>query len=1048
MKKILLINLVLVIGIKLLHAQPINTSSFASSLNLTTVNLNPGRIDAADIDNDGRIDIVVPNSGSNSFSVFLNVSSPGSLTSSSFATRQDFSTGTGHNAQCAKIGDFDGDGLNDIVIGLSTSSILVYRNTTTTSGISFASAVSFTAGSVIGVITLNDFDGDGKLDIATGNYSGNTATILRNTSTGSGSISFSSTVTTLSGATSGAIAGITSGDLDGDGKPEIAISNYWSSSVFIFQNTSSSGSISFTKSNTLSTGSYPAGVIFSDIDGDTKPEVICSNYYGDNISVFRNTSVVATFSFNSGITYTTGSSYNPSDVTASDFNGDLKTDIVASNSTANKITVFQDTASLGTISSSSLKTGINFSSGTGPLNIIAKDLDLDGRVDIITSNNNGTSISIFQNQILANKPSTAASVMAFSNVQNTSMTVKFTKGNGAGRIVLCKASSSVNSTPVSGTLYSANTVLGNGTQLGTGNYVVYSDTGNSFSLSGLSPNTTYYFSVYEYNGINGFVNFLTSSYLSNSQSTLNTTYYYSKSTGYLDSLSTWGTNTDGSGTSPSSFSSGNSYFYVMNNYTPTISSNLSISGTNTVLVVGDGVNTYNLSIPSSLSITTDSFLLKSNSTLTLYGNMSGSKNTFEDTTTVQFLSSSSQNIPAGNYYNILVTSSTKKLNNGNISVSNSLAVMSSIDLNSDTLTLGTSVSQTGTLYYSSGTFFGGTFKRWFSASANSGSSGLFPIGTSSNYRPVQINYTTAPTTGGTLSAAFNSNTPSNSGLPLYDYTTSPFVQINKAGKNGRWVLTASSLSGGQFTASITADGFYGVSSYGDLRMLRRASSTNAWGLTGTAQVTTGSNSTPVLSRTGMNAFGEFGVGADSSTNSLPIKLIILTVHQMKEDAILNWQTASEINSDYFEVQRAVFCSPCTEQSWEALGKVKAAGNSTDIRNYQFIDKLSAINPQPSTIYYRLKQLDKDGENTNSNIISLDIKAKQNSITLFPLPINNILSAVSNNAENINQLIIFDMSGKEVIKSEGNQIDVSMLAQGMYIVKVITDQQTYIQKITK
>jgi len=208
---------------------------------------------------------------------------------------------------------------------------------------------------------------------------------------------------------------------------------------------------------------------------------------------------------------------------------------------------------------------------------------------------------------------------------------------------------------------------------------------------------------------------------------------------------------------------------------------------------------------------------------------------------------------------------------------------------------------------------------------------------------------------------------------------------------------------------------------------------------------------PVIQAQTNSSPGHFGTGGgDTSISSLPVKLIILTVRQLQEDATINWQTASEINSDYFEVQRAVHCTPCSEQSWVSLGRIQASGNSSDIRNYQFLDKhLSTfINPQSSTVYYRLKQVDKNGIVINSNIIVLDFKNAVNTITLYPLPINNILTAVSSNAETINELSIFDMNGKEVLRSEGSQIDVAMLAQGIYVVRVVTDQQTYIQKITK
>ncbi|RII26153.1 MAG: hypothetical protein CXR31_10620 [Geobacter sp.] len=100
------------------------------------------------------------------------------------------------------------------------------------------------------------------------------------------------------------------------------------------------------------------------------------------------------------------------------------------------------------------------------------------------------------------EPSTQASGLTFTGVGPTGMTVNWTRGSGDGVIVLMKASSAVNSNPVDGTYtgYTANTAFGSGTQLGTGNYVVYKGTGTSVAVTGLSAGTTYYVAVYEYAG--------------------------------------------------------------------------------------------------------------------------------------------------------------------------------------------------------------------------------------------------------------------------------------------------------------------------------------------------------------------------------------------------------------------------------------------------------------------------------------------------------------------------------------------------------------------
>ena len=97
-------------------------------------------------------------------------------------------------------------------------------------------------------------------------------------------------------------------------------------------------------------------------------------------------------------------------------------------------------------------------------------------------------------------PSTQASNIVFSNITTTSMDISWTSGNGDAAIVLVHEGTAVDTDPVSGTSYTAdNNFSGSPDEIGTGNFVVYNGTGNSFTLSGLTSATTYYAEVYEYN---------------------------------------------------------------------------------------------------------------------------------------------------------------------------------------------------------------------------------------------------------------------------------------------------------------------------------------------------------------------------------------------------------------------------------------------------------------------------------------------------------------------------------------------------------------------
>jgi hypothetical protein len=96
-------------------------------------------------------------------------------------------------------------------------------------------------------------------------------------------------------------------------------------------------------------------------------------------------------------------------------------------------------------------------------------------------------------------PSQQASVFTSANVTFNSMSIGWTRGSGSQVLVVARQGSAVNSNPVNGTGYTANAQFGSGTQIGTGNYVVYNGTGNSAEVTGLLSGSTYYFAIYEYN---------------------------------------------------------------------------------------------------------------------------------------------------------------------------------------------------------------------------------------------------------------------------------------------------------------------------------------------------------------------------------------------------------------------------------------------------------------------------------------------------------------------------------------------------------------------
>jgi hypothetical protein len=93
-------------------------------------------------------------------------------------------------------------------------------------------------------------------------------------------------------------------------------------------------------------------------------------------------------------------------------------------------------------------------------------------------------------------------------VTATTLELTWTNGSGNSRLVLMKQGSAVDANPVDNSTYTANTAFGAGTQLGSGNYVIYNAAGNSVTITGLTSNTVYHFAVFEYNSFGAVSQFL------------------------------------------------------------------------------------------------------------------------------------------------------------------------------------------------------------------------------------------------------------------------------------------------------------------------------------------------------------------------------------------------------------------------------------------------------------------------------------------------------------------------------------------------------------
>jgi hypothetical protein len=172
----------------------------------------------------------------------------------------------------------------------------------------------------------------------------------------------------------------------------------------------------------------------------------------------------------------------------------------------------------------------------------------------------------------------------------------------------------------------------------------------------------------------------------------------------------------------------------------------------------------------------------------------------------------------------------------------------------------------------------------------------------------------------------------------------------------------------------------------------------------------------------------------TTAKSLPVELAKFQATPQQNTIALNWQTTTELNNDYFSVEQA-----SNGSDFRSIGEVVGAGTTTEVQNYTFIDE----NPSAGMNYYRLKQVDFNGNFEYSGILAVEY-SKQQSVNFFPNPVRDELS-INTNANNTT-ISIYNLQGQLIrqlsnITIEGQyNLNMTDLHAGLYQIQ-ITDSET-------
>lgn len=343
----------------------------AQNLVLTStypVGNGPNNVVAADVNNDGKLDLICANDSTN-----FNGNTVTVLTNNGAGVFGSNATYTVGKAPFVTAADLHGTGKPDLITAnFADSTLMVLTNNG--AGV-FGSNATYAVGNGPFNVIAVDVNNDGKLDLICANdgtnYDGNTLTMLTNN--GNGTFTFSAT------SKVGKLPSVTAADLRGIGRPDLITANFGDNTLTVLTN---NGAGLFGSNATYAVGINPINVVAANVNNDTKLDLICANNGTNTLTVLTNNGN-GTFTLSATLVVDSAPF-----VTAADANGDGNADLITAN---------YSTASLRVLTNNG--TGIfgsnaNYTVGDSPISVTAADVNNDGRQELISVNFGDNSLTV------------------------------------------------------------------------------------------------------------------------------------------------------------------------------------------------------------------------------------------------------------------------------------------------------------------------------------------------------------------------------------------------------------------------------------------------------------------------------------------------------------------------------------------------------------------------------------------------------------------------------------------------------------------------------